>query len=136
MLNLFFCLSALIMSFEHEDNSSCETECELLDNTFENDVDGNEYNPDDDDNSEIDNEMSIGGGDDDSDDNEVAIANIDDDSDSNDVEDSCHDILVVKPRNLQLNHNSSAHDVARIRWPPGSWQDGTRKSAFQPYRVS
>ncbi|KAJ9582381.1 hypothetical protein L9F63_003274, partial [Diploptera punctata] len=82
------------MSFEQEENSSCETECD---------------------------NMSGGGADGDS----------DDDSEDNE---NCHNLVVVKPSNLQLNNDPMLHDVPRIRWSPGSWQDGTRKSAFQPYR--
>lgn len=65
----------------------------------------------------------------------------DDDDDEDEVENGNHDsdggnILDVPPRDMQINHNSSSlHDMSRIRWPPGSWQDGTRRSAFQPYRV-
>lgn len=45
-------------------------------------------------------------------------------------------ILDVTPSDMQINHNSSTlHDISKIRWPPGSWQDGNRRSAFQPYRV-
>ncbi|PNF35365.1 hypothetical protein B7P43_G02571 [Cryptotermes secundus] len=42
--------------------------------------------------------------------------------------------LDVTPTDLQINHNSSTLHMSRIHWPPGSWQDGTRRSAFQPYR--
>lgn len=28
-----------------------------------------------------------------------------------------------------------ANDFCGIRWPSSSWRDGTRRSAFQPYRV-
>lgn len=28
-----------------------------------------------------------------------------------------------------------ANDFSGIRWPSSSWSDGTRRSAFQPYRV-
>lgn len=65
-----------------------------------------------------------------------------DGGDDDEEEDGTHDsddgsnILDETPRDMQINHNSSAlHDMSRIRWPPGSWQDGTRRSAFQPYRV-
>ncbi|XP_066994966.1 ankyrin repeat family A protein 2 [Anabrus simplex] len=52
----------------------------------------------------------------------------------NDDEDLCS-TLDVKREPLQMSRTSSPlHDMARIRWPPGSWQDGTRRSAFQPYR--
>lgn len=27
------------------------------------------------------------------------------------------------------------NDFSGIRWPSSSWRDGTRRSAFQPYRV-
>ncbi|KAJ4434955.1 hypothetical protein ANN_23527 [Periplaneta americana] len=59
----------------------------------------------------------------------------DDDEEEDEDEEGCS-ILDIKPSDLQMNHNSSQslHDMTRIRWPPGSWQDGTRRSAFQPYR--
>jgi hypothetical protein len=63
--------------------------------------------------------------------------NDDDDSDEDvDCEINGSNILKVAPRDLHTNHNFSAlHDMSRICWPPGSWHDGTRRSAFQPYRV-
>jgi hypothetical protein len=65
----------------------------------------------------------------------------DEEEEDDEAEDGTHDsdssnILDVTPRDMQINHNSSSlHDMSRIHWPPGSWQDGTRRSAFQPYRV-
>ncbi|PSN47035.1 hypothetical protein C0J52_09820 [Blattella germanica] len=140
------------MSFEHEDNSSCETECELLNNSNgdcnnhadDDGVDGNE-------NSDIENELSIAyddefdGDDDDDDDDADEDDNVNVNGCNRDRnaaampsgsdEDTDDELLDVKPGNMELNHNSSPlHDMTRIRWPPGSWQDGTRKSAFQPYR--
>jgi len=52
-------------------------------------------------------------------------------------------LLDVKPRHLPIvSHTGEFPDLKNIQstpgisWPSGSWQDGTRKSAFQPYRVS
>ena len=82
-----------------------------------------EYDDDDDDDD----------GDDDDDDDG-------DDDDDEDEDDDCEsnggNVLKVAPRDLHTNRSSSAlHDMSKICWPPGSWHDGTRKSAFQPYRV-
>jgi hypothetical protein len=100
-----------------------------------------EDDDDDDDDEDDDDEDNDGEYQDDDDDHD------DDDDDDGDNEDEdeaengvynsngCN-ILDVKPRDLQINHNSSALHMSSIHWPPGSWQDGTRRSAFQPYRVS
>jgi hypothetical protein len=59
-----------------------------------------------------------------------------DEDEDDDCESNGSNILKVAPRDLHTNHSSSAlHDMSRICWPPGSWHDGTRRSAFQPYRV-
>nr|CAD7594897.1 unnamed protein product [Timema genevievae] len=62
-------------------------------------------------------------------------------------EDTCCDVLDLKSEvklevtshvKLEMSEDEDnsmhLHEMSRIRWPPGSWQDGTRKSAFQPYR--
>jgi len=74
--------------------------------------------------------------DDDDDDNDDSDNDDDDGDEDDDCESNGSNILKVTPRDLHTNHSSSAlHDMSRICWPPGSWHDGTRRSAFQPYRV-
>ena len=74
--------------------------------------------------------------DDDDDDDDSDNDDDDDGHEDDDCESNGSNILKVAPRDLHTNHSSSAlHDMSRICWPPGSWHDGTRRSAFQPYRV-
>jgi hypothetical protein len=93
-----------------------------------------QYDDDDDD----DNDNNDGGGDDGDDEDDD---DDDDDDDGLEDDDDCDsnssNILNVIPRDLHANHSSSTLDTSRICWPPGSCHDddGTRKSAFQPYRV-
>jgi hypothetical protein len=97
------------------------------------DGDGDDDGDEDDDEEEEDednDEEDQEGNDDDSDNEE----------DDNEVENRVHNsigcnMLDVTPRDVHINHSSSTIHMSRIHWPPGSWQDGTRRSAFQPYRV-
>jgi hypothetical protein len=110
-----------------------------------NDEDEDNDDEDEDDEEEEEEEEEEGDDEDNDKEDEDDDEDDDDDGDNEDEEDEvengahnsngCH-ILDVTPRDLQINHNSSTlHDMSRIHWPPGSWQDGTRRSAFQPYRV-
>ncbi|XP_063225130.1 DNA-binding protein RFXANK-like isoform X2 [Bacillus rossius redtenbacheri] len=49
-------------------------------------------------------------------------------------EDTCCNLLKVKSE-VELRGSPARDDApVKMRWSPGSWQDGTRRSAFQPYR--
>lgn len=46
-----------------------------------------------------------------------------------------HQPLTPDADRLLQKTSPNLESVSRISWPPGSWEDGPRKSAFQPYRV-
>jgi hypothetical protein len=110
-----------------------------------NDEDEDNDDEDEDDDAEEEEEDEDNDGEDQGDDDDDDDGNDDDDDDDDgDSEDEAENgvynsngcnILGVTHRDLQINHNSSTLHMSRIHWPPGSWQDGTRRSAFQPYRV-
>lgn len=102
-----------------------EDEEDLVEEEAEEECDDGDDDDDDDDDYE-----------DDDDDDDEGNDNEDDRVEDDDCDSNGSNILKVAPREVHINHSSSAlRDMSRICWPPGSWHDGTRRSAFQPYRV-
>lgn len=44
--------------------------------------------------------------------------------------------LICKPGNVNVTSCKSEPIESKRHWAPGAWQDATRTSAFQPYKVS
>jgi hypothetical protein len=108
------------------------------DDNDEDDDDDEDYDEDEDNDEEE--EEDENNGEEDQEDDDDDDDGDDDNGEEGEVANGVHNsigcsMLNVTPRNLQMNHNPSTLHMSRIHWPPGSWQDGTRRSAFQPYRV-
>jgi hypothetical protein len=105
------------------------------------DEDGDDGDDDDDEDDEEEEEEDVDNdGEDQGDDDDDDDVDGDNEDEEDEAENGVHNsngcnIMDVTPKDLQINHNSSTFHMPRIHWPPGSWQDGTRRSAFQPYRV-
>jgi hypothetical protein len=123
------------MNVDLKVDSSRRVGVDMFSHNSDDDEDNDDDDGDDEDEDEEDDEEE------EEDENNDEDQEDDDDGDNEDeVANGVHNsigcsMLDVTPRDLQINHNSSTLHMSRIHWPPGSWQDGTRRSAFQPYRV-
>ena len=122
--------------FNHSNDS---THCDDSDDEEEDEDEVQEEEEEDEEDlveEEVEEEYDFDDDDDDDDEDGGGDSDDDDGDEDDDCESNGSNILKITPRDLHTNHSSSTlHDMSRICWPPGSWHDGTRRSAFQPYRV-